>query len=78
MKHILDAIYEKGVFRPLTRPGLVEGQHVHLAVETARDESPDDLLELASQVYQGLTNEQLDQIECIALDRRGFFAPGNS
>jgi predicted DNA-binding antitoxin AbrB/MazE fold protein len=67
-----DAVFENGVFRPLTAPPaeLTEGQQVRLIVETARAE---DMLELAARVYQGLSDEQIDEVERIALDRRDFF-----
>ena len=33
----------------------------------------DDPLALATRVYEGLSRNQVDEVECIALDRRGFF-----
>lgn len=33
----------------------------------------EDLLELAAKVYQGLSDEQINEIEQIALNRRSFF-----
>lgn len=69
MKQTLDAIYENGVFRPLKSPKISEGQKVKLTVETNLVSSPDDMLELAAQVYQGLSAEQIDEIEKIALAR---------
>lgn len=73
MKQTLDAIYENGVFRPLESPKISEGQKVKLTVETTLVSSPDDMLELAAQVYQGLSAEQIDEIEKIALARCDFF-----
>ncbi len=73
MRETIDAIYENGVFRPLKRPTISEGLKVRLEVETLSDSSGEDLLELAAQVYNGLSNEQIDEIEQIALDRRDFF-----
>ena len=78
MKQTLDAVYENGVFRPLKRPKISEGQQVRLVVETPSKESPEDLLELAAQVYQGLSDKQIDEIEGIALDRHDFFGDKNS
>lgn len=61
-----DAVYEKGVFRPVQgSPHLAEGQHVRLIVEQAGTNG----LDLAAGVYQGLTGDQVDEIERIALDR---------
>ena len=73
MKQTINAIYENGVFRPLKSPEISEGQQVRLIVETTSDLTPEDLLELAAQVYQGLSAEQIDEIEQIALKRGDFF-----
>ncbi len=73
MKQTLEAIYENGVFRPLKSLKLSEGQQVWLMVETNLEWTPEDMLNLAAQVYQGLATEQVDEIEHIALNRRNFF-----
>ena len=73
MKQTLDAIYENGVFKPSLPPNLPDGQHVRLEIETPSEEELEDLLELAGQVYDGLSNSQIEEIEQIALDRRDFF-----
>lgn len=68
----IDAIYENGAFRPLlpNEIALSEGQRVHLRVEAA---SAVDVIELASKVYDGLSPDEIDEIERIALDRSNFF-----
>jgi len=73
LKQTLDAVYENGVFKPSLPLNLPEGQHVRLEMETPSEENPEDLLELAGQVYDGLSNQQIEEIEQIALDRREFF-----
>ena len=73
MKQTLDAVYENGVFKPSLPPNLSDGQQVRLEIETPSEENPEDLLELASQVYDGLSESQIKEIEQIALDRRDFF-----
>jgi predicted DNA-binding antitoxin AbrB/MazE fold protein len=73
MQQILNAVYEKGVFRPLQHPDIAEGQQVRLVVETSAPLSPDEILELAGQVYEGLSEQEIDEIEEIALDRKNFF-----
>jgi PHD/YefM family antitoxin component YafN of YafNO toxin-antitoxin module len=45
-------------------------QEVHFARETP---SPDKILSLAAQVYEGLSSDDVDQIERLALDRSHFF-----
>jgi len=54
----------------LKTPEISEGQQVRLIVETTSEPTPEDLLELAAQVYQGLSAEQVDEIEQIALHRQ--------
>lgn len=66
-----EAVFENGVFRPLTAPSdITEGQRVKLTVEA---ETPEDVLSLAAKVYDGLSGDEIDEIERIALDRRDFF-----
>jgi predicted DNA-binding antitoxin AbrB/MazE fold protein len=74
MREILDAVFENGSFRPL-RPAKVplsQGQRVTLTIETPVRESQ-DLIALAAKVYDGLTDEQVNEIERISLDRSNFF-----
>ena len=73
MKQAVDAVYENGVFKPLKSPSLSNGQLVRLEIETALEASSDDLLELAAKVYEGLSDQQIAEVEKIALDRRNFF-----
>jgi predicted DNA-binding antitoxin AbrB/MazE fold protein len=70
VKQELDAVYHDGVFEPLTRPSLPDGARVHLHVETAAPAS--DPLSLAAGVYDGLTAEEIADVERIALDRSRF------
>ncbi len=69
MTQTLDAIYEKGVFRPLTKPEIAEGQSVKLVVETSSKLNPEEMLKLAAQVYEDLSEEQINEIEQIAIER---------
>ncbi|MEC4818481.1 MAG: antitoxin family protein [Scytonema sp. PMC 1069.18] len=70
----LKAIYENGVFRPLEEPELTEGQFVQIIVEPTTPLSPQDMLQLAAQVYEGLSATDIDEIEAIALNRDNFFS----
>ena len=74
MTHPVEAVFENGAFRPLAAPGtsLSEGQRVRLVVEPGG--VPADVLVLAAQVYDGLSEEEVDEIERIVLDRRNFFS----
>ena len=69
----ITAVFENGHFRvltPLALP-LVEGQHVQLLLEIA--DMPNDPLALAFHVYDGLSEQEIADIEAVALDRSAFF-----
>jgi predicted DNA-binding antitoxin AbrB/MazE fold protein len=72
MTKTIDAMYENGVFRPVqaTSLGITEGQRVRI---TVNDNGEPEALRLATQVYEGLSDQDIDEIEEIALDRRNFF-----
>jgi predicted DNA-binding antitoxin AbrB/MazE fold protein len=73
MTQTLEAIFENGKFRLWEKPAvpLHDGQHVRLTVAT--EATPDDVLALAEQVYAGLSDEEIDDVERIAFDRGSFF-----
>ena len=73
MTQTIDAIYENGAFRPLAYPPpqFAEGQQVRIVVET---NTPDEILAMAKEVYAGLSEQDVRQVEQIALDRSSFFA----
>ena len=72
MKHVIDAIYENGIFRPIQPDpiGISEGQRVRITVD---DKTEPESVKLATCVYDGLSDEEIDEIEQIALDRSNFF-----
>ncbi len=78
MTEAINAIYENGVFRPLKRPNVLDGLKVRLEIEKLSESNVEDMLELAAQVYNGLSNEQIDEIEQIAFDRDDFFGDNSS
>jgi len=69
-----DAVFRNGVFEPLDKTKIViaEGQRVKLIIETLGSSS-EDILELATSIYKGLSEEQIDDIECLILSRDNFF-----
>ena len=73
-KQIMEAVYEKGVFRPLIPLEVIleEGQKVKLEVEPKYSE--ESVLKLALQVYKGLEERDIDEVENIAKNRRNFFS----
>ena len=74
MSQTVDAIFKDGTFTPVDNGSLdlSEGQRVKLTVEVP-SETSNNLLELASHVYEGLAEEEIGEIERLALDRNNFF-----
>ena len=72
MKHAIDAIYENGTFRPIERNAvaIADGQRVRITVD---DQCEPEALRLAMTVYDGLSDNDIDEIEQIALHRGNFF-----
>lgn len=74
----IEAIYEDGIFKPL-KPleGLAEHERVRLIIEPlpreASDQEVEAMLELAFATYEGLTEEQIREIESARLDQDHFF-----
>ncbi len=69
MTRLLTAVYENGVFRPLEDPGLDEHQKVTVEILAEPETSPDDVLGAWQRVYEGLSDEQIREIEEIVLNR---------
>jgi predicted DNA-binding antitoxin AbrB/MazE fold protein len=74
MIQTIEAIYQNGIFKPLkpVSDAIAEGETVELTIKDKRL-SPDEMLKLAGQVYEGLSEEDIEEIERIALDRSNFF-----
>jgi predicted DNA-binding antitoxin AbrB/MazE fold protein len=72
MKSTVEAIFEDGVFKPVEPPGLAEGQRVQITVESVRRLAPDEILRIAADVYGGLSDSDIREIEDMAR-RRVFF-----
>jgi predicted DNA-binding antitoxin AbrB/MazE fold protein len=69
----VSAIYENGVFRPIEPQviKLTDGQTVRLVVEPV--DRADAILALATSVYNGLSEKEIDEIEQIIRRRDDFF-----
>jgi predicted DNA-binding antitoxin AbrB/MazE fold protein len=76
MKHAFDAIYENGTFRPLQESlaGVADGQRVRITIE---DQTDPECLQVATHVYDGLSELEIDEVERIATCRGNFFGPRN-
>jgi predicted DNA-binding antitoxin AbrB/MazE fold protein len=72
MIETVDAIYENGIFRPLDEIHISEGLKVKLIIDSDNEKSK-DIINLATGVYDGLSEKDISEIEKIALDRRDFF-----
>ena len=74
MTQTMEAIYENGVFKPLNNVSaeITEGGKVEITI-TDKRLSAEEMLKLASQVYEGLSEEDINEVEQIALDRSNFF-----
>ena len=72
MKTTVEAIFEDGVFKPVSPPELSDGQRVQITVERVTRYSPEDILRMAGRVYHGLSPSDIEEIEEMAR-RRVFF-----
>ncbi|MEM1310454.1 MAG: antitoxin family protein [Cyanobacteria bacterium P01_C01_bin.70] len=75
MQQVVEAIYENGVLRPLKTLELSEGQEVQLTIRDKAAIEPNEMLQLAAEVYEGLSEEDIQEVEAIACDRSHFFEP---
>jgi predicted DNA-binding antitoxin AbrB/MazE fold protein len=72
VKASVDAVFQDGVFKPVSPPGLPEGERVRLTVERVAQTKPEDILKLASRVYEGLSQGDIDEVEDMARHRALF------
>jgi len=72
----VDAIYENGTFRPVGDADipLPNGTRVRLSVERLDAPQNGDVLDLAANVYAGLSDQEIADVEQIATDRTDFFS----
>jgi len=77
MEDIFEAIYEDGVLKPLEPIKLPEHQRVTITIQLPLVENPDQELESWHQVYAGLSDKDISEIESIALDRSHFMVQGD-
>lgn len=76
MTQKVEAIYEDGVLKPLQPLALAEHQRVSVTIdELPAAEGPEEMLKAWEQVYEGLSDEEIAEIEAIILDRSNFMRP---
>lgn len=73
MKQTIKARFHQGILQPLEPLPIPEESEVQITVETPTHVIAEDIVEHAARVYQGLTAEEVAQIEAIALNRAQFF-----
>ncbi|MCP3996495.1 MAG: antitoxin family protein [bacterium] len=73
-EQVCKAVYERGIFKPLESVELPERQQVTLTIRPAPSADADAELDEWQQVYEGLSDQDIDEIESITLDRRHFMA----
>jgi len=71
MTRTVEAIFENGVLKPTTPINLPEHKRITLITEDEPG-STVDILSLATTVYAGLSDTDIDAVERIALDRSRF------
>ncbi|TVM02908.1 MAG: hypothetical protein CV087_07845 [Candidatus Brocadia sp. WS118] len=71
MSKTIDAIFENGVFKPITPISISEHKKVTLIIANEYEELSDVIL-LASRVYDGLSAQEIEDIEKVATDRSHF------
>ena len=74
MSQTVEAIFKDGIFKPVDDGSLdlSEGQRVTLTVELP-PQGDANLLELAGQVYEDLSEDEINEIERLTLERGNFF-----
>ncbi|MCZ7567816.1 MAG: antitoxin family protein [Ardenticatenaceae bacterium] len=72
MERVLEAIYTNGVLKPLESLDLPEDQRVVITIHVPEPEEPDEALQAWGQVFAGLSEQDIAEIERIALDRSHF------
>ncbi len=73
MRQTIKARYHDGVLQPLEPLVLTDDAEVQVTVDTELTLGAVEILRRAAQVYQGLTADEITQVESIALDRQRFF-----
>lgn len=69
---VFEAVYEDGVLKPLADPGLPEHHRFSVRVQELGEKRADDDLAAWHRVYAGLSDEDIAEVEEIALDRSRF------
>lgn len=72
MKQTIEAVYKNGVLTPLEPLSLPDDQRVRITIDLPESEEARKALRAWQEVYDGLSDEEVDEVERIALDRTRF------
>jgi predicted DNA-binding antitoxin AbrB/MazE fold protein len=75
-EQVLEAIYREGLLTPLEPLDLAENQRVLIAIHPLAGEEPEEAVSAWQRVYAGLSEQEINEIEHIALDRIRSTQPG--
>jgi predicted DNA-binding antitoxin AbrB/MazE fold protein len=75
MKQIVDAVYENGVFRPLSPLDLPSGERVRVEIDVKPQVDVNAIVSQFREVYAGLTPDEIAELEAVILDRSSFSRP---
>jgi predicted DNA-binding antitoxin AbrB/MazE fold protein len=76
--YVFEAIYENGVLKPLKSLELPDHQRVTITIQLPPVENPDEELESWNQVYAGLSDSDIREIESMARIPEPLFAKNDS
>lgn len=77
MAKTVEAVFEDGVFKPISPITLSEHKRVTLIINNNEEEETPYILSVASMVYEGLSPSDSKDVEELAFDRSGFSRNGN-
>ncbi len=77
MDQDIEVVYRNGVLEPLEPLELAENQRVVITVHMPPAERAEQMLAMAQKVFAGLSDEEIAEIEAIALDRSHFMKQGD-
>jgi len=72
MEQTVEAVYEHGILKPLKSLDLQEHQRVIITVHIPQPENPGEAMQEWEMVYQGLSEQDIVELERIILDRAHF------
>ena len=74
MEQVLEVIYRNGAFMPLKPLGLPENQRLKITLHLPAEKRAADTLASWQQIYAGLSDTDVTEVEAIALRSRALHA----